>query len=264
MGVLKLKSEKKKKERNQKETKIDYEKCIKKTKVRDNVFVKETVENDFDIRIFMKTDHSSNKIRQLNYAKLVKGIRKNKNLIPNNIEKIIEIYGLGIVEEDKNIRNYSSKIFYHLINNINYDKFFGKIKTCLFHSLKIEKVDLKILNLELCHKFFFTKISYCNKFFYEFLNNILDCFISLSIEKQIQNVKYIFLLFKHKAKYKRQKRKLLQLKKKGIKITPSEIKNKSKKQENKVGNMEFKNFKENKDDNKNFDNNKIFETCETI
>ncbi|KNG75171.1 hypothetical protein PFMG_01165 [Plasmodium falciparum IGH-CR14] len=155
MGVLKLKSEKKKKERNQKETKIDYEKCIKKTKVRDNVFVKETVENDFDIRIFMKTDHSSNKIRQLNYAKLVKGIRKNKNLIPNNIEKIIEIYGLGIVEEDKNIRNYSSKIFYHLINNINYDKFFGKIKTCLFHSLKIEKVDLKILNLELCHKFFF-------------------------------------------------------------------------------------------------------------
>ncbi|SOV22036.1 conserved Plasmodium membrane protein, unknown function [Plasmodium sp. DRC-Itaito] len=257
MGVLKLKSDKKKKERNEKETKIDYQKCIKKTKVRENIFMKGSVENDFDIRIFMKTDHSSNKIRQLNYAKLVKGIRKNKNLIPNNIEKIIEIYGLGISEEDKNIRNYSSKIFYHLINNINYDKFYGKIKTCLFHSLKIEKVDLKILNLELCHKFFFTKISYCNKFFYEFLNNILDCFISLSIQNQIKNVKYIFLLFKHKAKYKREKKKLLQLKKKGIKIMPAEIKNnKSLKEDKQVADMEFKNFKQNNDNKKNFDNKK--------
>ncbi|CRG94424.1 conserved Plasmodium protein, unknown function [Plasmodium gallinaceum] len=199
MRILKLKSEKKKKEKS-KETKIDYQKCIKKTKIKNKKIEKE---NEFDISIFMKTNHASNKIRQLNYAKLIKSIRKNKNIIHNHIEKIIEIYGIGIIDEDKNIRNYSSKIFYHLLNNVNYDVFFGKIKTSLFHSLKIEKPSLKVLNLELCHHFFFEKIRYCNNFFYEFLNNVLECFLSLSIENQTKSIKYIFLLFKYKVKYKR-------------------------------------------------------------
>ncbi|GAW79390.1 hypothetical protein, conserved [Plasmodium gonderi] len=204
MGVLKLKSDKKRKEKC-KETKIDYAKCIKKTKVKEKIIRKE-VENDFDVSIFMKTDHASSKIRQLNYAKLVKGMRKNKNLITNHIEKILEIYGMGIIDEDENVRNYSSKIFYHLINsNIDFDIFHSKVKTCLFHSLKIEKVSLKVLNLELCHIFFFTKIEYCYKFFYEFLNNILSCFVSIPIEQQVRTVKYFFLLFKYKVKYKRWK-----------------------------------------------------------
>ncbi|SBT70501.1 conserved Plasmodium protein, unknown function [Plasmodium malariae] len=202
MGVLKLKSEKKKKEKL-KETKIDCKKCIKRTKIKDRPGKKDK-ENEFDISIFMKTDHASNKIRRINYGKLVKGIKKNKNIIANHIEKILEIYGMGITGEDENIRNYSSKIFYYLINSsIDYDIFFSKIKTCLFHSLKIDKVSLKVLNLELCYKFFFTKIDYCQNFFYEFLNNILDCFISLPIEHQVKNVKYFFLLFKYEAKYKR-------------------------------------------------------------
>ncbi|CRG98648.1 conserved Plasmodium protein, unknown function [Plasmodium relictum] len=199
MVILKLKSDKKKKEKS-KDTKIDYQKCIKKTKIKNKKIEKEN--NEFDLSIFMKTDHASNKIRQLNYGKLIKAIKKNKNIIHNHIEKIIEIYGIGIIDEDTNIRNYSSKIFYHLLNNVNYEAFYGKIKTSLFHSLKIEKSSLKVSNLELCYRFFFEKIGYCNNFFYEFLNNVLECFISLSFEYQIQSLKYIFLLFKYKIKYK--------------------------------------------------------------
>ncbi|SBT45376.1 hypothetical protein POVWA2_049780 [Plasmodium ovale wallikeri] len=205
MKILKLKSEKKKKEKL-KETHIDYGKCIKRTKIKDRK-IKREPENDFDISIFMKTDHASSKIRQVNYAKLVKGIKKNKNIIVNHREKILEIYGIGIIDEDEHIRNSSSKIFYHLINSsINNDVLFGKMKTCLFHSLKTEKESLKLLNLELCHHFFFTKIGYSYTFFYEFLNNILDCFITLSIEQKIKNVKYIFLLFKYREKFKRGRR----------------------------------------------------------
>ncbi|ANQ06248.1 Uncharacterized protein PCOAH_00004130 [Plasmodium coatneyi] len=202
MGVLKLKSDKKKREK-EKETKIDYAKCLKRTKIKEQIIRKDS-ESEFDLSIFAKTDHASNKIRQLNYAKLVKAIRKNKNLIANHVQKILEIYGKGIIDDDENVRNYSSKIFYHLVNShIDFDVFHGKIKTCLFHSLKMGRVSLKVLNLELCHSFFFTKIHYCHKFFYEFLSNILGCFVSLPIEKQVTTVKYFFLLFKHKGRFKR-------------------------------------------------------------
>ncbi|GAB64878.1 hypothetical protein PCYB_032890 [Plasmodium cynomolgi strain B] len=207
MGVLKLKSDKKKREKA-KETKIDYAKCLKRTKIKEKIIRKDT-EDEFDLSIFAKTDHASNKIRQLNYAKLVKAIRKNKNLIANHVQKILEIYGKGIIDDDENVRNYSSKIFYHLVNShIDFDVFHSKIKTCLFHSLKIGRVPLKVLNLELCHSFFFTKIHYCHKFFYEFLSNILGCFVSLPIEKQVTTVKYFFLLFKHKGRFKRGGRNL--------------------------------------------------------
>ncbi|KJP87835.1 hypothetical protein AK88_02439 [Plasmodium fragile] len=202
MVVLKLKSDKKKREKA-KETKIDYAKCFKRTKVKERI-IRKDVENEFDLSIFSKIYHASNKIRQLNYAKLVKAIRKNKNLIANHVQEILEIYGKGIIDEDENVRNYSSKIFYHLVNSpIDFDVFHSKIKTCLFHSLKIERVPLKVLNLELCHRFFFTKIHYCHKFFYEFLSNILSCFVSLPIEKEVTTVKYFFLLFKHKWRFKR-------------------------------------------------------------
>ncbi|SCA48503.1 conserved Plasmodium protein, unknown function [Plasmodium ovale] len=224
MKILKLKSEKKKKEKL-KETHIDYGKCIKRTKVKDRK-IKREPENDFDISIFMKTDHASSKIRQVNYAKLVSGIKKNKNIIVNHREKILEIYGIGIIDEDEHIRNSSSKIFYHLINSsINNDVLFGKMKTCLFHSLKTEKESLKLLNLELCHHFFFTKIGYSYTFFYEFLSNIVDCFITLSIEQKVKNVKYIFLLFKYREKFKRGRRvtkgKTFQIKKKNF-IQPND------------------------------------------
>ncbi|CAA9986630.1 conserved Plasmodium protein, unknown function [Plasmodium knowlesi strain H] len=207
MGVLKLKSDKKKREKA-KETKIDYAKCLKRTKIKEKIIRKDT-DNEFDLSIFAKTDHASNKIRQLNYAKLVKAIRKDKNLIANHVQKILEIYGKGIIDDDENVRNYSSKIFYHLVNShIDFDVFHSKIKTCLFHSLKIGRVSLKVLNLELCHNFFFTKIHYSHKFFYEFLSNIMACFVSLPIEKQVTTVKYLFLLFKHKARFKRGGRNL--------------------------------------------------------
>ncbi|VUZ93651.1 conserved Plasmodium protein, unknown function [Plasmodium vivax] len=207
MGVLKLKSDKKKREKS-KETKIDYSKCLKRTKIKEKI-IRKDAENEFDLSIFAKTDHASNKIRQLNYAKLVKAIRKNKNLIANHVPKILEIYGKGIIDDDENVRNYSSKIFYHLVNShIDFDVFHSKIKTCLFHSLKIGRVPLKVLNLELCHSFFFTKIHYCHKFFYEFLSNILGCFVSLPIEKQVTTVRYFFLLFKHKWRFKRGGRNL--------------------------------------------------------
>ncbi|EUD65283.1 hypothetical protein C922_04412 [Plasmodium inui San Antonio 1] len=202
MGVLKLKNDRKKREKA-KETKIDYAKCLKRTKIKEKI-IRKDAENEFDLSIFAKTDHASNKIRQLNYAKLIKAIRKNKNLIANHVQKILEIYGKGIIDDDENVRNYSSKIFYHLVNShIGFDVFHSKIKTCLFHSLKIGRVPLKVLNLELCYSFFFTKIHYCHNFFYEFLSNILGCFVTLPIEKQVTTVKYFFLLFKHKWRFKR-------------------------------------------------------------
>ncbi|VTZ67839.1 conserved Plasmodium protein, unknown function [Plasmodium chabaudi chabaudi] len=202
MGVLKLKSEKKKREKI-KETKIDYERCFKKTKVKDMTSKKDEG-NEFDISVFMKTNHSSNKIRQISYGKLVKNIKSNNNILFNNIEKILEIFANGIIEEDECIRNYSAKIFYYILNSyINCDSYFNKIKTSIFYSLKGSIEKLKISNLELCYNLFFKKIEYSHNFFYDFLNAILDCFISLSIDMKTKSVKYIFLLFEQKVRYKR-------------------------------------------------------------
>ncbi|CAD2100429.1 hypothetical protein YYG_03606 [Plasmodium vinckei petteri] len=202
MGVLKLKSEKKKREKI-KETKIDYERCFKKTKVKD-ITNKKDEGNEFDISVFMKTNHSSNKIRQISYGKLVKNIKSNNNILFNNIEKILEIFANGIIEEDECIRNYSAKIFYHILNSyINCDAYFNKIKTSIFYSLKGNIEKLKISNLELCYNLFFKKIEYSHNFFYDFLNAILDCFISLSIDMKTKSVKYIFLLFEQKVRYKK-------------------------------------------------------------
>ncbi|CAD2088309.1 conserved Plasmodium protein, unknown function [Plasmodium vinckei brucechwatti] len=202
MGVLKLKSEKKKREKI-KETKIDYERCFKKTKVKDMTNKKDEG-NEFDISVFMKTNHSSNKIRQISYGKLVKNIKSNNNILFNNIEKILEIFANGIIEEDECIRNYSAKIFYYILNSyINCDAYFNKIKTSIFYSLKGNIEKLKISNLELCYNLFFKKIEYSHNFFYDFLNAILDCFISLSIDMKTKSVKYIFLLIEQKVRYKR-------------------------------------------------------------
>ncbi|CXI20879.1 conserved Plasmodium protein, unknown function [Plasmodium berghei] len=203
MGILKLKSEKKKREKI-KETKINYERSFKKTKIKDTISSKKDEGNEFDISVFMKTNHSSNKIRQINYGKLVKSIKSNNNIIFNNIEKILEIFANGIIDEDDCIRNYSAKIFYYILNSyINCDVYFNKIKTSIFYSLKGKIEKLKIYNLELCYNLFFKKIEYSHNFFYDFLNAILDCFISLPIDKKVKNVKYIFLLFEQKAQHKR-------------------------------------------------------------
>ncbi|KEG01622.1 conserved Plasmodium protein, unknown function [Plasmodium vinckei vinckei] len=202
MGVLKLKSEKKKREKI-KETKIDYERCFKKTKVKD-ITNKKDDGNEFDISVFMKTNHSSNKIRQISYGKLAKNIKSNNNILFNNIEKILEIFANGIIEEDECIRNYSAKIFYYILNSyLNCDSYFNKIKTSIFYSLKGNIEKLRISNLELCYNLFFKKIEYSHNFFYDFLNAILDCFISLSIDMKTKSVKYIFLLFEQKVRYKR-------------------------------------------------------------